>query len=261
MSDPSEQSGTGVDEGFDPSAWHADLPESFQNPEARKVLSKYTDREAAIQGLLDAQKLIGTSIRLPSADAGDEEKSSQLGKIMDKLRSLRGVPESVEGYGTFKPKDLAKGLKWDEDFEQQIVELAHKHHVPQAALAEFFTAQMVKQQDKLQRLQAAADAEKEAAEKSLTEAKKALKTQWGKLYDANVESAQRMLDHYESELSESKDLSEFLNANPNLRNHPAFVRFMHQMWQQVGAEGGAIEGSTLAGVKEAGFFGYKTMDT
>ena len=72
-------------------------------------------------------------IQRPGEDAEDEEKA-EFRKILAKEL---GAPDSVDAYDITKPEGIPDELKYSEDVEKGIKELALKHNISPAALKEF----------------------------------------------------------------------------------------------------------------------------
>ena len=83
--------------------------EEFKNDEG---LSKYTSQEDFIRAMLEDRKANGEAIKLPGADATEEEWS----KIYDKL----GRPANPEGYEL--SKTLPEGLELNEDMYNEFIQ-------------------------------------------------------------------------------------------------------------------------------------------
>jgi hypothetical protein len=105
------------------------LPEKFWRNDKADVesLSK------SYQGL---EQLLGkkaNAIVPPSEKSTPEEVAA--------YRKAIGVPESPEAYN-LKPEQLPEGVTWDDNVAKKAAELAHKHHIPAAAMQEFMKFDM-----------------------------------------------------------------------------------------------------------------------
>ncbi len=105
------------------------LPEKFWRNDKADVesLSK------SYQGL---EQLLGkkaNAIVPPSEKSTPEEVAA--------YRKAIGVPESPEAYN-LKPEQLPEGVTWDDNVAKRAAELAHKHHIPAAAMQEFMKFDM-----------------------------------------------------------------------------------------------------------------------
>jgi len=91
--------------------WFDTLPPELQREGS---VSSFKGKPIAevVKSHVEAQKLVGSSIRLPSDKATPEEKKAALDGIYNKL----GRPEKAEGY-TFKVETLAMppGLEWSDE--------------------------------------------------------------------------------------------------------------------------------------------------
>lgn len=59
----------------------------------------------------ELEKLVGNSVRLPGADASDDDHKSFLDKTLKPY-----VPESVDGYEFAMPEDMPEGMAYDSEF-------------------------------------------------------------------------------------------------------------------------------------------------
>lgn len=122
--------------------------------------------------LVNAEKLIG----------GDKVLKPVNGKIADwfgQHKDVVGVPEKADAY-TLPDVKLPEGMTMDDAVVGKAREFAHKMNLPQDLFAQF--AQFVIE-DRVGLQQAGQTAMNAAIEKDLS----ALKAEWGKDYDANVE--------------------------------------------------------------------------
>jgi hypothetical protein len=83
-----------------------------------------------------AQRALG---RKAQAVVPPTEKSTP--EEVAEYRKAIGVPDSPEGYN-LKPEQLPEGVTWDDNVAKKAAELAHKHHIPAAAMQEFMKFDM-----------------------------------------------------------------------------------------------------------------------
>jgi hypothetical protein len=98
--------------------WRAGLPEDIRGEKSFDVVKgkDWTEAGPAMaKQFLDAQKLIGGSIRIPKEDAKPEEVAAFFGKL--------GRPEAPEKYEFQRPM-LPQGA-WNEESEKRYRKLAH----------------------------------------------------------------------------------------------------------------------------------------
>jgi len=96
-----------------------------------ETLSKYDSPEAALQGLVDAQGLIGKKGIIPpgenATDAEREAFSQAIGEHAEAIKPLLvPVPGKPEEYGLKVPDNLPEGLTGDEKLLTGFSETAHK---------------------------------------------------------------------------------------------------------------------------------------
>ena len=97
-----------------PQDWRAGLPEELK---AEKSLESFKDIGGLAKSYVEAQKMIGGSVRLPKDDAKPEEWESFYRKL--------GKPEKPEEYGITKPADIPPGVTWNDDLTKWFVSSAH----------------------------------------------------------------------------------------------------------------------------------------
>jgi hypothetical protein len=104
--------------------------------EAKFWTDKGPNVEALAKSYDVAQRALG---RKAQAVVPPTEKSTP--EEVAEYRKALGVPETPEGYN-LKPEQLPEGVTWDENVAKQAAELAHKHHIPAAAMQEFMKFDM-----------------------------------------------------------------------------------------------------------------------
>ena len=105
------------------------LPEKFWTDKGPNV-------EALAKSYDVAQRALG---RKAQAVVPPTEKSTP--EEVAEYRKALGVPETPEGYN-LKPEQLPEGVTWDDNVAKRAAELAHKHHIPAAAMQEFMQFDM-----------------------------------------------------------------------------------------------------------------------
>ena len=161
-----------------PAEWLAALPEQLRDA---PFLGKASSPEDAVQKLAHAAKLVGTSIRIPSEDASDDDREAFYNKLaevpgvaklplsddeegMAALLSKLGAPETPEGY---KPPEL-EDFSWDETTFNNLRKYAKDAGMTTAQFNKFAKQLAQEQQQSSQEQQQAAE-----------EARKALRLDWG----------------------------------------------------------------------------------
>jgi hypothetical protein len=121
------------------SATDAPAPAVAEKPEW--VPEKYwrndkIDVESMAKGFNGLEQLLG---KKANAIVPPNEKSTP--EEISAYRKAIGVPESPEAYN-LKPEQLPEGVTWDDNVAKKAAELAHKHHIPAAAMQEFMRFDM-----------------------------------------------------------------------------------------------------------------------
>ena len=94
------------------------------------------DVESMAKGFNGLEQLLG---KKANAIVPPNEKSTP--EEISAYRKAIGVPESPEAYN-LKPEQLPEGVTWDDNVAKKAAELAHKHHIPAAAMQEFMRFDM-----------------------------------------------------------------------------------------------------------------------
>ena len=113
MPDPDPNAGNLTD-------WRGGLPEDLRAEKSLEVIKGKDWSEAGptlAKSYVEAQKMIGGSVRIPKEDAKPEEIAAFYGKL--------GRPEAPEKYDFQRPM-LPQGA-WSEDAEKEFRKLAHDH--------------------------------------------------------------------------------------------------------------------------------------
>lgn len=182
----------------------------------------------------DAERLIGSSIRLPGDDAKPEE--------WDKVYARLGRPDKPDGYEFKPPADMPEGLPYNQDFASWFKGAAHAEGLSKKAAAglhDKFVEMSVKQ--------AVAD-----YEARITAAEAALAKAWGgpkdsEAYKAKVELADRGIKALGGD-----DLMTELKATGLLGSggeilSPAIAQAFAKAGEALGKEGGLVTGATSDG--------------
>lgn len=201
--------------------WFPSIPKGSE-----KIFESYKDKPLTdvLNSFVEAQKVVGGSIRLPKADAKPEERDKALGDIYNKL----GRPETPDKYELGELPALPENIKWDDAKLTSIKTQLHKaglsNNQVKAALSMY------------------------AAE---------LKTIVPDNSAVAAESRQALIDHYGSQAMFDRNISmahkavkEFGDAelitwldSTGVGNAPAFVKFMSKIGKEL-VEHGAVEPSS-----------------
>jgi hypothetical protein len=185
--------------------WRTSLPEDLR---ADKTLATIKDIPSLAKMLVESQKLIGSSIRLPNKDAKPDELTKWKTDVLGKLRTVPGFdtyPESPDKYQITRPEIAASG--WNAEAETAFLTEMHKvgatGPVVQAALNFYGKLEA-------ERL-GAAQREAQAVEA-------ALRQEWGPNYAAHLGRANRAISEFGGE-----GLVDLFREN-GMGRHPVVVK-------------------------------------
>lgn len=174
--------------------WIEKLPEGLRGEASLRSISTLPD---LAKSYVETKRLIGTKLEMPGEKATPEQIAS--------WRKTVGAPEKPEGYlgdaKTLRPEAVPENL-WNAESEKAFLALAHRHHLPPAAVKEIigFHADSI----------AAALAKSSEDEGAVLQAEGTkLRTAWGQDYDANLNIALRVAET----AGFKKDDPIFTNAN------------------------------------------------
>lgn len=200
---------TGATDAFD---WVPEnYREEFKNDEG---LSKYTSQEDFIKAMLEDRKANGGAIKLPGADATEEEWS----KIYDKL----GRPANPEGYEL--SKTLPEGLELNEDMYNEFIQNSYTAGLSKKQAIKLYDWYNTKCAELNKNISAQIEAN---YKKSVDDAVVALKKEWGTDYQKNLDSAVAMANKFLSPATK-----QYLNAS-KLGNNPLLIKDFYNLSKQV----------------------------
>lgn len=157
--------------------WFDKLPDGLKGNASLKTIHSLPDLAKAF---IETKGLVGKKLEAPGEGATPEQIAA--------WRKTVGAPEKPEGYRgdakTLKPEGLPDEL-WDADAEGKFLDIAHRHHLPPAAVKEIlgFYGQSL--------LDTAKAGEADAAK--LVEAETAkLRQSWGADFEANINNAKTL---------------------------------------------------------------------
>lgn len=185
-----QQTGSGFvgDDGKFKDGWLDRLPPEFAD--SKQMLGSYKDLPSALKSLIEAQKLVGKKtdgmIRIPGAlkeGASDAEKTAHSDSV-SAFRKALGIPEKAEGYG-LKPDQLPEGIVWDDAFDKQVSEIAHKNNIPPSAMKEIVGAYIGMEQSRV-------TAQVQLLQKQLEDGKSTLQNAWKGNFDSHLQTATRV---------------------------------------------------------------------
>lgn len=192
------------------------VPESFRETYINdETLKKYTTQDDFIKAMLEDRATNGESIKLPAADASDEEWN----KVYEKL----GRPTTPEGYGL--SKELPEGLDFDEQMYTEFTGNIHKLGLSKKQATEIYNWY----NNKCAALQKDISAQIEANyRQSIDTAVVALKKEWGTDYQENLNKAVAMANKFLS-----PETKKYLNVS-KLGNNPLLIKDFYTMSLKVG---------------------------
>lgn len=158
--------------------WLEKLPEDLKGNASLKSIGSLPD---LAKSYVATKALIGTKLEMPGEGATPEQIAA--------WRKTVGAPEAVEGYygegvKSLRPEVVPENA-WNVDSEKKFMEIAHKHHLPPAAVKEIlgFYGDSI------------AEGLKAAGEQQgtiLAQEGAKLKAAWGADFDAKLNVASRM---------------------------------------------------------------------
>jgi hypothetical protein len=124
--------------------WADKLPDGFITaedlPAFKAHASKYKNPLDAIKSDFHKEKMLGRkaqAVVIPGEKSAPEEVAA--------FRKALGVPETPDGY-KLKPESLPDGITWSDDLAKPFAEIAHKHNITPAAMADLVKVNLEQQQ-------------------------------------------------------------------------------------------------------------------
>lgn len=162
--------------------WKAGLPEIFRSTPALKPFGEFKTQDEMLAALATSyastKAMVGKKLEAPGDNATPDQVAA--------WRKVTGAPEKPEDYGSLRPEAIPEDL-WDKEGEGKFAALAHKHHLPPAAVKEIAALHGEMLQAGLQ------GAEADQTAMLASEGAK-LKAAWGTQFDANLSAAQRFAE-------------------------------------------------------------------
>jgi len=206
--------------------WRDSLPEELKE---HKGLTDVKDVGSLAQQFLDGQSALGTSIRIPGPDAGDEALKAFHTKLSDKVPGLIPTPDKDN-------EDQMNALFKQMGRPDDAIGYEHPEGVDATKMADFATlahslgltgSQYTKMVGALQEF---TTTQQEAASEEFNTGMRALKQDWGIVYEDNMQ----LVDSVMKGTGAPKSMLE-LAANGKLGADA--IKWLHNIGEQLGTEG------------------------
>jgi len=210
--------GNGATDGDVSVEWKEALPEGLKND---PTIANTKSVESMASQLVNSQKLVGNSLRLPGDDASTEEWSGFYAKL--------GRPDDATGY-TYKPgEDVGEEFHVDKGRQTEMFQMMHN-----MGLTDKQTTVM---------MDMIVNENVQENERFVTTSQKALdvlRSEWGGQYDTNVQIANRALNSFGGEALRG------LLAQAGLQNNAEVIRLFSRIGNAMG-EDKLVAGDALTG--------------
>ncbi len=151
--------------------WRDSLPPEFKDNPALTTVPTLAD---LAKSYVHTKGMVGKKLEAPGLDATPE--------AIGAWRKVVGAPETPEGYGELRPEDFPAD-QWDGATAGELAKIAHKHHLPPAAVKEIIGLHASQVKSGLEKFQTS-EAEFKAAGVAT------LKKEWGADFDTQAHAAQ-----------------------------------------------------------------------
>lgn len=206
--------------------WRESIPTELRG---EKSLASFKDIGGLAKSYVEAQKMIGGSIRLPKEDAPAEEKTKFFRDTMSKF----GLPATAEQYAWKKPEGFTG--EWDEAGVKAFLPIAHEIGLTNAQVQRLIDWQAGTSATSEKAAQAAKD-------KAYNEAETALKTKWGAQFDAKITLAKQAVGS-RGEAFQQKLIDAGLDNDPDMLD---FLASVGGMMAEDGIIVGPVDGASNA---------------
>lgn len=223
------------------------LPEELRGEE---TLGKFKDVGGLAKSYLEAQKMIGSSIRIPSEDASEDAHK----EFYEKLTGVKGVvklpgEDDKDGWDAFYNKlgrpakaedyklNVPEGTEYDEQLFLDDAKLAHEGGFTQKQMDMIVSQRLAERDALIDQLSSSQDA-----------TAKELKNRWGAEYNNNIALAKAVGREYEAEYG---DEFKKLFSGPTA-NNAALVAMMADLGSYLHEKGHAgVQSATGPGMSKA----------
>jgi hypothetical protein len=170
------------------------IPEDLRESE---TLERFNNIGDLAKSYLEQRSLVGQSIRIPSAEAGEEARAEFLEKLINNAPELmvKPSPENPEQTEEFyrvigKPDDFSKyenpeNISLNEDVEAELRQILHQANLTNAQYQKVVAAMAERDQE-------AQASFKEAREQQASE----LKAKWGQTHEDRIKQARRANEEF-----------------------------------------------------------------
>lgn len=199
----------------------ADWRAGIEDPKLRDFAGRFTTPGDLAKTALEFRQKLSNAIARPADDASDEEWAEFRQKI--------GVPSSADDYEIELPEELpfqADAEEFVTDIKS-FADVMHKAGAPQEAVAAAVNWYLEKGTNAEQNLE-------KTYQTSFDEGTKALKTEWGNEYDANVETANRAVRQY---IGDGDWVQRATVDGKPILNNPEFIKVMATIGRRIGEDG------------------------
>lgn len=217
--------GEGQDQGTDIQGqddWRSRLPDELK---AEKSLEDFKDVGGLAKSYVEAQKMIGNSVRIPKEDASDEDWEAFHMKL--------GRPETVEGYDFVKP-ELPENVEWNDRLADWFGKTAHSLGLSKTQANKLMQAWNDNQFTEMHN-----------AQKEMKAKLDVLQESWGDQYEGRVELGVRGIDKM-LPAEEAKEFKKLLDST-GFGDHPLMLKYAHQVGKML-KEDGYIIGDGHGGI-------------
>lgn len=195
-----------------PEDWRA----AIDDPEVRRMAVKFTSPAELAKSYDHLQRRLGRSVTLPGEDATDDEIADFHGKM--------GVPDDPGDY-QFTVGEGREATAEDAAFQGAMAEVLHQAGIGQhqvAALNEGWNAY----RDQVE------GSHEAAAQQASVDAERALRREWGRDYDPNVNFARRAFAQFVG--NDAPEL--ILKDGTRLGDHPGIIKAFANIGRQMGED-------------------------
>ncbi len=222
-------------------SFHSQLPEDLRNDSS---LQDFKSLDDLAKSYVNATRMIGNSVRIPSEEAGQEawqdfygklsdvpgvvhvpvgadSNSGELMKVFDKL----GRPESPDGYSIEMDPSIQPMVQEE---VSQFTQVAHEAGLTKQQAAKLAEWRLGAAE---QHLEGMANARKQA--------ESSLQQKWGQDYDNRMAGAKAAARHYANEYGDS--FAQLLDGPAG--NHPALIEILSTLGENM-RESGTVESSS-----------------